>query len=149
AEGDVDADDSVMTRSLAAGAEIAGLIADKAAVVIGPGLGQTSTAASWVAEVLASGVPAVLDADALNLLAADPDQIAQAAGPIVVTPHPGEAARLLGITGGEVEADRITAARALAARTHAVVVLKGARTLVCDGTGSDAMCSINPTGGPS
>ncbi|TMQ12367.1 MAG: NAD(P)H-hydrate dehydratase [Deltaproteobacteria bacterium] len=67
---------------------------------------------------------------------------------IVVTPHPGEASRLLGVTPAEIEADRIAAARALAARTRAVVVLKGARTLVCDGAG-DALCSINPTGGPA
>ena len=75
--------------------------------------------------------------------------IAGAAGPVVITPHPGEASRLLGTTAAEIEADRLAAARALAARTRAVVVLKGARTLVCDGTGDDALCSINPTGGPA
>jgi NAD(P)H-hydrate epimerase len=52
------------------------------------------------------------------------------------------------MTGAEIEADRLAAARALATRSHAVVVLKGARTIVCDGTLDDDHCSINPTGGP-
>jgi len=90
----------------------------------------------------------VLDADALNVLAGERGAIAAATGPVVITPHPGEASRLLGTTTAEIEADRLAAARALAARTRAVVVLKGARTLVCDGAGDD-QCSINPTGGPA
>jgi NAD(P)H-hydrate epimerase len=90
----------------------------------------------------------VLDADALNVLAGEPSAIAAAAGPVVITPHPGEASRLLGISTADIEADRLAAARSLAAKTRAVVVLKGARTIVCDGA-SDHQCSINPTGGPS
>ena len=146
---EITAPDAVMTRSIAAGTPIAGLLAGKAAVVIGPGLGNTPSAAARVAEVIASGVPAVLDADALNVLASDPGALASAAGPIVITPHPGEASRLLGATVAEIEADRVAAARALAARTRAVVVLKGARTLICDGASDDALCTINPTGGPA
>jgi NAD(P)H-hydrate epimerase len=146
AAGDIHADDSVMTRSLEG--NLGSLLEGKAAVVIGPGLGQSELAAGWVGEVLAAGVPAVLDADALNLVAGVTEALAKAAGPIVITPHPGEAARLLGISTAEVEADRLAAARALAARTHAIVVLKGARTIVCDGTLGDDHCSINPTGGP-
>ncbi len=144
--GEVVADDSVMTRALAT--NVGELLANKSAIVIGPGLGQSEPAAGWLGEVLASGVPAVLDADALNLVAGIVEAVKQAAGPIVLTPHPGEAARLLGTTVAEIEADRLAAARALAARTHAVVVLKGARTVVCDGTLQDDHCSINPTGGP-
>jgi NAD(P)H-hydrate repair Nnr-like enzyme with NAD(P)H-hydrate dehydratase domain len=127
-----------MTRSLAPGSTLAALLAGKAAVVIGPGIGTTSAAAARVREVLGAGIPAVLDADALNLLAADPSSIALAAGPVVLTPHPGEASRLLGIPIANVEADRLAAARALAARTRAVVVLKGARTIVCDGRSYNA-----------
>ncbi|MCW5806894.1 MAG: NAD(P)H-hydrate dehydratase, partial [Deltaproteobacteria bacterium] len=97
----------------------------------------------------AAGVPAVLDADALNLLAHDPARIAAAAGPVVITPHPGEAARLLGTTTAAIEGDRLAAARALAARTHATVVLKGARTIICDGMLADDHCTINPSGGPA
>jgi hydroxyethylthiazole kinase-like uncharacterized protein yjeF len=147
--GDLDAPDAVMTRPLETGAPIGGLLEGKAAVVIGPGLGQSQIAAARVAEVLGSGVPAVLDADALNVLASEPAAIAGAVGPVVVTPHPGEASRLLGITVGEVEADRVAAARVLASRTRAVVVLKGARTLICDGTAGDGLCTINPSGGPA
>jgi NAD(P)H-hydrate epimerase len=143
---DVTADDSVMTKALPT--QLGELLAGKSAVVIGPGLGQSEPAAGWVGEVLASGIPAVLDADALNLIAGIVQTVQNAAGPVVLTPHPGEAARLLGITTAEVEADRLAAARALAARAHAVVVLKGARTIVCDGTIEDDYCSINPTGGP-
>jgi NAD(P)H-hydrate epimerase len=147
ADGEPSAPDSVMTRSLD-GVGLAPLLAGKAAIVIGPGLGDTAASTARVRDVLASGVPAVLDADALNVLAGEPAAIAAAAGPVVITPHPGEASRLLGITTADVEADRLAAARALAAKTRAVVVLKGARTVVCDGT-SDDQCSLNPTGGPS
>ena len=79
-----------MTRSLAGGT-LAAILTGKAAVVIGPGIGATEAAAARVHEVLASGIPAVLDADALNVLAADPASIARAAGSIVLTPNPGEA----------------------------------------------------------
>jgi len=144
--GELAADDSVMTRSIEG--NLGSLLDGKAAVVIGPGLGQSELAAGWIGEVLASGVPAVFDADALNLVAGVTEALAKAGGPIVITPHPGEAARLLETTVAEVEADRLAAARALAAKTHAVVVLKGARTIVCDGTLGDDFCSINPTGGP-
>lgn len=145
--GVVEAADSIMTRSVT---ELASVLAGKAAVVIGPGFGMHhETARPWIAEVLAAGVPAVLDADVLNLLAATPETIAGAAGAVVITPHPGEAARLLASTTAEVEGDRLAAARTLAAKTHAVVVLKGARTIVCDGTLGDDFCAINPTGGPA
>ena len=146
--GVVEADDSVMTRSLTGA--LAPALVGKSAVVIGPGLGTQDPARAWVSEVLAAGIPAVLDADALNVLGcAGAESIAGAAGSIVVTPHPGEAARLLGTTTAEIEADRLAAARALAVKTHAVVVLKGARTIVCDGTLGDHFCAINPTGGPA
>ena len=164
-DGEVTAPDSVMTRTLAPGAfagganvddgadgaadpgaaALASALAGKHAVVIGPGLNQGAFAAARVAQVLAAGVPAVIDADALNGLASRPDAIAAAAGPVIITPHPAEAARLLGCTTAEVEADRLAAARRLAAVTRAVVVLKGARTIVCDG----GECYLNPTGGPA
>jgi hydroxyethylthiazole kinase-like uncharacterized protein yjeF len=146
ADGALDAPDSIMTRALTDGGPLGDALEGKAAVVIGPGLGQAGAAAARVREVLAAGVPAVLDADALNLLASDPAAIAAARGPIVITPHPGEAGRLLASSAAAVEADRLAAARALAARTRAVVVLKGARTIVC---GDDGVCAINPTGGPA
>ncbi len=146
-DGDVTAPDSVMTRSITD--DLVTVLAGKSAVVIGPGLGTSEPAQARVAAVLAAGIPAVLDADALNVLAADPTAIARAAGPIVITPHPGEAGRLLGMSTADVEADRLEAARALAVLTRAVVVLKGARTIVVDGTIGDDHCAINPTGGPA
>lgn len=144
---DLTAPDSVMTRAVSG--SIAALLAGKDAVVIGCGLGQSEEARAWLTEVLAAGIAAVLDADALNLVASDPGVLARAAGPIVITPHPGEAARLLGISAKDLEGDRLAAARALAVTTRAVVVLKGARTIVCDGTLGDDHCAINPTGSPA
>jgi ADP-dependent NAD(P)H-hydrate dehydratase / NAD(P)H-hydrate epimerase len=95
-------------------------------VAVGPGLGQDDWARELWRQVLASGKPLVVDADALNLLAAHPHPVPDA----VLTPHPGEAARLLGLTTAQVQADRPAAARALAERRAAVVVLKGAGTLI-------------------
>lgn len=152
ADGEVEAPDAVMTRGLAEDAVIEVLFANKAAIVIGPGLGTAPSSRARVREVLGAGVPAVLDADALNLFASDLGAIAKAAGPLVLTPHPGEAGRLLGKAVRDLEVDRIASVRALAERTRAVVVLKGARTLVCDGTASSAeprFVSINPTGSPA
>jgi NAD(P)H-hydrate epimerase len=144
--GEITADDSVITKSV--DGSLAGSFDGKAAIAIGPGLGQSELAATWVGEVIASGIPAVLDADALNLLAGITEALTKAAGPLVLTPHPGEAARLLGTTAAAVEADRLAAARALAQRTHAVVVLKGARTIVCDGILGDDFCVLHAVGGP-
>jgi NAD(P)H-hydrate epimerase len=149
AQGELTADDSIMTRSLADDAALTPLLEGKAAVVIGPGLGRSERAAAWVGDVLAAGIPAVIDADALNLIAGVTAALAKANGPVVITPHPGEAARLLGTDTKTIEADRLAAARSLAAQTRTVVVLKGARTIVCDGTLGDDFCSINPTGGPA
>lgn len=142
------APDSVMTRALE-DKPLGTTLEGKAAVVIGPGLGTDEHADARLREVLASGLPATLDADALNLLAKSPETIAKAAGSIVITPHPGEAARLLGSTTAEIESDRLAAARALATLTRSVVVLKGARTIVCDGTLGDDHCAIIGAGGPS
>lgn len=140
--GELHADDSIMTRSI--DGPLGDLLDGKAAVVIGCGLGKSELAKGWLAEVLASGVPAVLDADALNL--ATPELLAGAAGPIAITPHPGEAGRLLGMSTKDIEADRLASARTLATRTKAVAVLKGARSVICDGTLGDEHCLINPSG---
>ncbi|MEJ7601338.1 MAG: NAD(P)H-hydrate dehydratase [Kofleriaceae bacterium] len=142
------APDSVMTRAL--GDRLLGSALEvTAAVVIGPGLGQDAHALGLVREVLAAGLPAVLDADALNVMVATPGELAAATGALVLTPHPGEAARLLGTTTAAIEADRLVAARALARLTRAVVVLKGARTIVCDGATADDHCAIIGGGSPA
>jgi len=114
------------------------------AVVVGPGLGTGSATRSLVRSVLRdSVVPVVLDADALNVLAPLRGPLVTRGG-LVLTPHPGEAARLLGTTAAAVQADRPEALRELCARSGAVVVLKGASTLVGDGH----QCYQNRTGNP-
>ena len=88
-------------------------------------------------------LPVVLDADALNLLAADPSLTRHRQGNTLLTPHPGEAARLLGVTVEEIQADRLGAVRQLTERYHSTVVLKGAHTLIADPAGAT---SLNVTG---
>jgi NAD(P)H-hydrate epimerase len=104
------------------------------ALAMGPGLGQSPAVARLVRNVLAgTPAPVVLDADGLNVLADDPKAALGAAGqPVIITPHPGEAARLLGTTAGEIQSDREAAAARLA-ELAPVAVLKGAGTLVTDG----------------
>ncbi|MEU7701392.1 NAD(P)H-hydrate dehydratase, partial [Streptomyces sp. NPDC039028] len=108
--------------------------------VVGPGLGDDP----GVAEVLASDVPVLVDADGLRGL--DPALVRARSAPTVLTPHAGEAAALLGATREEVEAGRLAAVRELAARFGATVLLKGSTTLVC-GAGPEAgAVRVNPTG---
>ncbi|MFT7578519.1 MAG: hydroxyethylthiazole kinase-like uncharacterized protein yjeF [Myxococcota bacterium] len=106
-----------------------GLAARPTVWVIGPGLGQDTAASELLNKVLADHRPVVVDADALNLLATQsaPKLTEQSR---VLTPHPLEAARLLGQTAAAINADRYAAMDALVAKFNAVVVLKGARTLV-------------------
>jgi hydroxyethylthiazole kinase-like uncharacterized protein yjeF len=104
-------------------------------VAIGPGLGRGEWAQRLWAQVLrAEGVPVVVDADALNLLALSPVKLPS---DWILTPHPGEAARLLGTDTAAIQADRSGAARELRARHGAVVVLKGAGTLVASAAAED------------
>ena len=88
----------------------------------------------------------VVDADGVNALAGDPACLTEAAGPRLLTPHPGEMARLLGASTPEVQARRLEVARETAAQYGAVVVLKGAQTLVA---APDGRISLNPTGNPA
>ena len=115
------------------------------AVAAGPGLGLSGGVGAVVEGLLREGRPLVLDADALNALAARTDALAAAAGPLVITPHPGELARLTGAPVQAIQADRLAAARAAAARFRCVVVLKGARTVVAQPGGE---ACIVPTGNP-
>jgi NAD(P)H-hydrate epimerase len=102
----------------------------KRALAIGPGLGTGEAVRTLVLRALTElGLPTIVDADALGALEGL-SQPLRAAAPFAVTPHPGEAARLLGVAIREVQADRTGAARTLAARLGAWVVLKGARTVV-------------------
>jgi hydroxyethylthiazole kinase-like uncharacterized protein yjeF len=116
--------------------------------VLGPGMGKAGAAIRALEQALDGPAPLVLDADALNLLAASPNlqqRLAERSGAAILTPHPLEAARLLGVTAAVVQADRLAAARELAARFGAVVVLKGSGSVIA---GVDGMALINPTGNP-
>ena len=110
-----------------AGADDLGPLLDRADVIaFGPGLGQSEWARELYAVVSELQTPAVWDADALNLLAERPQRLPQR----IITPHPGEAARLLGLTTAEVQADRPAALAALQAKYGGIAVLKGSGTLV-------------------
>jgi hydroxyethylthiazole kinase-like uncharacterized protein yjeF len=117
-------------------------------VVAGPGMGQAAAALRVLSKVLDSEGPLVLDADGLNQLAGSPElqaRLAQRGGDAVLTPHPLEAARLLGVTSGVVQGDRLAAARELAARLDAIVVLKGSGTVIAR---PDGELVVNRTGNP-
>ena len=121
-------------------------------LVAGPGLTTDNAALSALCLALESGVArAVFDADALSLLAAHPDLLDQFPPATILTPHPGEAARLLGATVAEVQRNRPAALRALVEKTRAAIVLKGAGTLVgAPGRGIHVLRAGNPgmaTGG--
>ncbi|MCC8401792.1 NAD(P)H-hydrate dehydratase [Paraburkholderia sp. MMS20-SJTN17] len=119
------------------------------ALAIGCGMGHGERAARVLHEVLQLDVPKLFDADALNLIAKDPALAADVAArgaqgdPCILTPHPLEAARLLGSDAASVQRDRLAAARALAARFASVVVLKGVGTIIA---APDGRLALNPTG---
>ncbi|MDP2056555.1 MAG: ADP/ATP-dependent (S)-NAD(P)H-hydrate dehydratase, partial [Thiobacillus sp.] len=97
---------------------------------------------------LAAPCPLVLDADALNLLASDSElasQVARRSPPTLLTPHPGEAARLLGVSAADIQANRIGAARNLSMNYRAEIALKGAGTVIAH---PDGRYAINTSGGP-
>jgi ADP-dependent NAD(P)H-hydrate dehydratase len=122
------------------------LIAPADVVAVGPGLGQTDDIRELVKFLLAStGKPLVIDADGLNALVGQTDLLSRANCPVVITPHPGEFARLTGTGISELQSDRIGRAASLAALSeHLVVVLKGTGTVVSDGR----RYYINTTGNP-
>lgn len=115
-----------MAHAIEDGAELVPLLRKAGVVALGPGLGQDEWAQGLWRLALAAGTPLVLDADALNLLAQAPRALEDA----VLTPHPGEAARLLGVSTQDIQHDRFAAAAALAERYRATVVLKGAGSVV-------------------
>jgi hydroxyethylthiazole kinase-like uncharacterized protein yjeF len=121
---------------------------DLDAVVIGPGLGDGERAETLLGAVLASDIPCVLDADALNLIAEDADlrkACARRKRDSIVTPHPAEAGRLLAETTASVQSDRLKAARALAANLNAHAVLKGNGSVL---VARDGHWFINTSGNP-
>ncbi len=125
----------VMPRGVNSGAELTPMLAAADILVVGPGLGQSPWSLQLLQLALASGLPLVLDADALNLLALGGLGDTRPAGNWVLTPHPGEAARLLACSTAEVQANRFAAVHALQQRYGGVIVLKGNGSLVTGGEG--------------
>jgi ADP-dependent NAD(P)H-hydrate dehydratase / NAD(P)H-hydrate epimerase len=124
------------------------LDAQLSVLAVGPGLGQSARAHALLQAALAAPCPLLLDADALNLLACDPQlaqQTVRRSHPTLLTPHPGEAARLLGTSVAEIQANRIEAACKLSRNHRAEVALKGAGTVIAH---PDSRYAINTSGGP-
>jgi hydroxyethylthiazole kinase-like uncharacterized protein yjeF len=111
--------------------------------VVGPGLGTDDDAAAVVEAVLGADVPVLVDADALTVLAEHRDWLQRRTAPTLLTPHAGEFVRLMGVERGEVEADRLAAARRAAAELGATVLLKGSTTVVVSPGGR---ARVNTTG---
>jgi NAD(P)H-hydrate epimerase len=121
------------------------LVEAASAVAVGPGLGQGEEVSDVVRGLVRqTGVPLLLDADALNVLGPDPAVLKERPAPTVLTPHPGEFARLTGTDTRSVQADRAGRARAFAEAFGVVLLLKGAGTVVTDGR----QVYVNTTGNP-
>jgi NAD(P)H-hydrate epimerase len=141
----------VMTSRIAdegaLGEQLDAALANKRAVVVGPGFGTGSRPREAVVHVLETYKgPIVVDADALTMHAGALEVFGSASGRAILTPHAGELARLLGVSSEEVEADRFGAARTAAAKARAVVVLKGPYTVTASPEGR---LVVNTTGNPA
>ena len=116
-------------------------------IAIGPGLGRANGTRDFIRQLVdRATMPLVIDADGLNAFSEDPDRLAGREGrDVIITPHPGEMGRLVGMSTDEVQSSRLEIARNFAAAHHVYVVLKGHRTLIAT---PDAKVFINPTGNP-
>ena len=118
-------------------------------IAIGVGLGVNAEAKKTMKKAMSPPLPLVIDADALNLLAADEAlkrQVKKRKAPTIITPHPAEAARLLKCQTSKVQNDRIAAATTLAKQTNAIAVLKGAGTIVSSPSGEWTICAAGNPG---
>ncbi len=135
----------ISSRNLDA-ARLDPILEKKSVIAIGPGMGQEEEAVQFFLGLLErTKVPMVIDADALNALAANPGKLDGRGRLLVLTPHPGEMARLVGMSIQEVEADREKIAQEFAAKYAVTLVLKGWRTLIAH---PDGRLAINTTGNP-
>lgn len=122
------------------------LISDKRCLAIGPGMGTAPETRRLVARLVKScSIPLVIDADGLNNLAVNTDILKSKKTEIILTPHPGEMARLIGASVKDVQVDRINCAREFALKYKVHLVLKGAKTVIAH---PDGHIYINPTGNP-
>jgi len=139
----------LMVRGVERQEQLQDLLRQVDAVVTGTGLGQDSWSEELFRGCLKTAAPVVLDADGLNILAGLFTQKADGDFPLgnwILTPHPAEAGRLLGIPASEVQQDRVTRAQQLAQRYDAVVVLKGCGTVIADQDGRYAICPLGNPG---
>ncbi|MEO8380010.1 MAG: NAD(P)H-hydrate dehydratase [Acidobacteriota bacterium] len=128
------------------GTDLGEFLRNKSAVILGPGLPDDDAAyANTRATVAAIALPLLIDASGLNAFAGRPAELNPNRGPRVITPHPGELARILGSDAKTINDDRIASAREAARATQCVVVLKGHQTLVAE---PDGHVFVNPTGNP-
>ena len=134
----------VMARSVENKAQLQELLHDKDVVVVGPGLGQDDWARTLLREVMASECSVVLDADALNLLSQHPQLRRRRKSPIILTPHPGEASRLLQTHSNKIEQDRFSAVADCVEQFGAITLLKGAGTIISDGADFYLCSAGNP-----
>ena len=128
----------VMTLGVSSANQLMGVLAHASVLVVGPGLGQAPWGRSLLSAAAQAKILQVWDADALNLLSNAGLELARGS---VITPHPGEAARLLGISTEQVQAHRPAAARALVKKYSVVCVLKGAGSLIAGVDGELAICN--------
>jgi hydroxyethylthiazole kinase-like uncharacterized protein yjeF len=119
------------------------VVKNASALVVGPGLGTSSESEKMLRHVLAAGVPTLIDADGLNLLAKNPDLLKEAKGPVVLTPHVGEMGRLVGRKLSPDEREAV--AREFVEKHKVTLVLKGTRTLVA---AAGEPLYVNTTGNP-
>ncbi len=130
---------------LDSGARLSDALGAATVIAIGPGLGRGDAAQRAWSQIQKTDAPVVVDADALNLLAQSPMKLP---ANWILTPHPGEAGRLLGTDTATVQADRLAAVRELHARYGAVIVLKGAGTLVAGTANGNVEISLCERGNP-
>ena len=135
----------IMVHGVVSGQELDPLLEKPTVIVIGPGLGQTPWSEQMLQKVMDTGLPLVLDADALNIISSQRMFPGIRRDNWVLTPHPGEAARLLNCTTTQVNNNRFAAVRALQEQYGGTVVLKGAGSLVCSAEGT-ILCSYGNPG---
>ena len=136
----------LMVATVCGGLELEPLLQRPSVLVIGPGLGNSPWSEQLLQRAAATGLPMVVDADALNMIAEGRVLANPKRDNWVLTPHPGEAARLLGCTIAEVQQDRFAAVRQLQQKFGGVVLLKGAGTVIADREGRLSLANVGNPG---
>jgi len=135
----------IMVKSVSNIAELSSLLKKASVLVVGPGLGQSAWSQQMLVTALKSNIPTILDADALNLIALHSDWLPQNRQHLVMTPHPGEAARLLERSSTEIQSDRMIAVKNLQKKWGSAIILKGSGSLIAH---LDQTIRICPYGNP-